>query len=317
MKGVLLDMKTIDSSDIDFGPLNNVIPEWQFYDFTAESEVIERIRNADIIVTNKVKINRDHLAQVDSLKLICVAATGTNNVDLDIATQLGIPVANVTNYATPSVVQHVFCLILSLITKLRQYQQAVEENKWQASPFFCLLDYPISELSGKTLGIIGYGVLGKAVANVGKAFGMRVLVAAHKHAQPSEGRVAFAEVLQHADIISIHCPLTAETENLIDRQELAMMKSSSIIINTARGGIINEEALAVAVKTGQIGGAGIDVLSHEPPVSGNILLDLMIPNLIITPHIAWASVESRQRAINEIALNIDAFLKGEKRNRVC
>jgi len=317
MKGVLLDMKTIDSNDINFDSLKKAVADWQFYDFTRESEVPNRIRDADIIVTNKVKINKEHLDQVNSLKLICIAATGTNNVDLQAAAAKGIAVVNVTNYATPSVVQHVFCLILSLMTNLPRYQQAVQQNKWQASPFFCLLDYPVAELSGKTLGIIGYGVLGKAVMELGKAFGMNVLVAAHKHAQPAEGRVAFNQLLEQSDVISIHCPLTEETRNLISSEELALMKQSAIIINTARGGIINEEALADALERGRIGGAGIDVLTEEPPVYGNVLLDLKLPNLIITPHIAWASVESRQRVVNEIALNIAAFFKGENRNRVC
>ena len=317
MKGVLLDMKTINSNDINFDSLKKVVANWQIYDFTRESEVSDRIKDADIIVTNKVKIRKEHLEQVNFLKLICIAATGTNNVDLQAAAAKHIPVVNVTNYATPSVVQHVFCLILSLMTNLARYQQAILQNRWQTSPFFCLLDYPIAELSGKTLGIIGYGVLGKAVADVGRAFGMNVLVSAHKHTQPVEGRVSFGQVLQQSDVITIHCPLTEETRNLISREELAQMKHSAIIINTARGGIIDEMALADALVQEQIGGAGIDVLTEEPPVNGNILLDLKLPNLIVTPHIAWASVESRQRAVNEIALNIAAFLNGEDRNRVC
>ncbi len=317
MKGVMLDTKSIDSSDINFQSLKSVVPDWQFYDFTSEEEVIERIKGADIIITNKVRINKDHLAQAPSLKLICIAATGTNNVDLKAAEAAGIPVANVTNYATPSVVQHVFCLILSLVTKIFQYRQAVHDNRWQQSPFFCLLDYPIAELSGKTLGIIGYGVLGKAVAAVGEAFGMKVIVAAHKRAAATNDRLSFEQVLEESDVISIHCPLTDDTRNLIDRTELAMMKPGAIIINTARGGIVNEEALVHALRENKIGGAGFDVLTQEPPVDGNVLLETDLPNLIVTPHIAWASVESRQRAIDEIALNIGAFLKGESRNRVC
>lgn len=317
MKGVMLDVKSIDSDDINFDSLKSIVPDWQFYDFTAATQVIDRIKGAEIIVTNKVNISQKHLAQSPSLKLICVAATGTNNVDVKAAQAAGIPVVNVTNYATPSVVQHVFCLILSLVTRFPQYQQAVLGNRWQQSPFFCLLDYPISELSGKTLGIIGYGVLGKAVAAVGEAFGMKVVVAAHKGAAPSNERLAFEQVLRESDVISIHCPLTEDTRNLIGHAELAIMKTSAIIINTARGGIIDEQALANALESGEIGGAGVDVLSEEPPVNGNVLLDRVIPNLIITPHIAWASVESRQRAVNEIALNIEAFLKGESRNRVC
>ena len=317
MNGVMLDLKTIDRDDIDFNSLKSIVPEWQFYDYTIDSEVTGRIQDAEIIITNKVKINRGHLEQASKLKLVCIAATGTNNVDLQAAADLGIPVTNVTNYATPSVVQHVFCLMLSLFTRIEEYQQAVREERWQHSPFFCLLDYPISELAGKTLGIIGYGVLGKAVAKVAEAFGMNVLVAARRGEPPADGRVSFNQVLQESDVISIHCPLTDNTLNLIGREELALMRQDAVVINTARGGIINEQALTDAIKAGQIGGAGIDVLSEEPPVNGNPLLDLNIPNLLITPHVAWASVESRQRAINEIALNIEAFLKEKKRNRVC
>lgn len=317
VKGVMLDAKSIDRGDINFDSLKAIVDEWQFYDSSRETEVAERIDDAEIIITNKVKISRKHLESAKSLKLICVAATGTNNVDLKAAQALSIPVANVTSYATPSVVQHTFCLILSLMIKIGSYQQAVRDRRWQASPFFCLLDYPISELSGKTLGVIGYGVLGKAVADLGKAFGMKVLIAAHKGSKPSEGRVSFEKFLQESDVISIHCPLTDETRNLIDQPELSLMKSNAIIINTARGGIVNEAALAGALKAGKLGGAGVDVLTEEPPVDGNVLLDEGIPNLILTPHIAWASVESRQRAVEEIARNIQAFLNGEKRNRVC
>lgn len=317
MKGVMLDAGSIDRGDISFDSLKAIVDDWQFYDSSQELEVAERISDANIIITNKVKLNRNHLAASQSLKLVCVAATGTNNVDLEAAKALGVPVANVTNYATPSVAQHTFCLILSLMIKLGSYQQAVRDNRWQTSPFFCMLDYPITELSGKKLGIIGYGVLGKAVAGLGRAFGMDVLVAAHKGSQPTGDRVAFDELLRESDVVSIHCPLTEETRNLIDQPELALMKPGAIIINTARGGIVNEAALANALKAGKLGGAGFDVLTQEPPVDGNVLLDESIPNLILTPHIAWASVESRQRAVDEIAHNIQAFLNGEKRNRVC
>lgn len=317
MNGIMLDVKSIDRGDIDFSTLKSIVPEWRFYDFTVDEDVMGRIQDAEIIITNKVKINNTHLSQAKKLKLICIAATGTNNVDLQAAQNLGIPVTNVTNYATPSVAQHVFCLMLSLFIRIGEYRQAIHDHRWQNSPFFCLLDYPISELSGKTLGIIGYGVLGKAVAALGEAFGMKVLVAERRGEPPSEGRVSFNHVLEQSDVVSLHCPLTDDTRNLIDRDELALMKQSAVIINTARGGIINEQALADALRAGQIAGAGVDVLSEEPPVNGNVLLDLNIPNLIITPHIAWASVESRQRAVNEIAFNITAFLKGEKRNRVC
>ncbi len=316
MKGVMLDAKSINNGDIDFSGLESVVAHWQYYDNTHDHEIQTRIQDADIVIANKVNLQRQHIAQTKQLRLICIAATGTNNVDLEAAAERGITVTNVTNYATPSVVQHVFCLILALTRKLTQYQAAIREGRWQQSEFFCLLDYPISELAGKTLGIIGYGVLGQAVAAVGEAFGMRVLVADRKGAAPRAGRVRFEQLLSESDVVSLHCPLTRETRNLIDEQALALMKPGALLINTARGGIVNETALVNTLQSGKLGGAGIDVLSKEPPQQGNPLLDVQLPSLIVTPHIAWASVESRQRVINEIVKNIAAFKKGEPRNAV-
>jgi glycerate dehydrogenase len=316
MKGVLLDLKSIDNGDMDLSPLNNALDDWQFFDTTQDTDVVTRAHDADIVISNKVRLTKDHFDQLRQLKLVCVAATGTNNVDLDAAVQNKVRVTNVTGYATPSVVQHVFGLILSLTIRLDQYRGAIREQRWQRSKVFCLLDYRISELHGKTLGIIGYGVLGKAVAQLGKAFGMEILVAEHKDRQPREGRVALEQVLARSDVISLHCPLTPATENLIGRDELALMKPTALLINAARGGIVNERALVEALQHNRIGGAGVDVLTEEPPVNGNPLLDVDLSNLIVTPHIAWASVESRQRVINEVALNIEAFLKGEPRNVV-
>ena len=210
-----------------------------------------------------------------------------------------------------------FCLILALTRKLNQYQTAIREDRWQKSPFFCVLDYPISELAGKTLGIVGYGVLGKAVAKLGEALGMQVLTAARKGAAPKDGRVSLEELLVQSDVVSLHCPLTPETTDLIGAKEFALMKTSAVLINTARGGIVDEKALVNAIQSQSIAGAGVDVLSEEPPKNGNPLLDVQLPNLIVTPHIAWASVESRQRVINEIAENIIAFENGVRRNVVC
>ncbi len=316
MQGVILDTKSIDNDDIDFSGLETVIPHWHYYDNTRDGEVAARIKDADIVITNKVLVQKQHIDQARQLKLICIAATGTNNVDLDAAANAGIKVTNVTNYATPSVVQHVFCLVLALTRKLNQYQTAVGNGRWQQSDFFCLLDYPISELAGKTLGIIGYGVLGKAVAAVGEAFGMRILIAVRKGMTPDKGRVSFEQLLSESDVISLHCPLTPETRNLIDVREFTLMKPGALLINTARGGIVNESALLHAIQSATIAGAGIDVLSEEPPVRGNPLLEVQLPNLIVTPHIAWASVEARQRVVNEVIKNIGAFQKGEPRNVV-
>jgi glycerate dehydrogenase len=316
MKGVMLDAKSIDRGDIDFSGLETVIPRWQYFDNSPDSDVAARIKEADVVIANKVRIQQHHITQAEKLKLICVAATGANNVELEAAANAGITVTNVTNYATPSVVEHVFCLILALTRKLIEYQTAVRDGRWQKSQFFCLLDYPISELSGKTLGIVGYGVLGQAVAAAGKAFGMRILVAARKGAAPGEGRVSFTRLLSESDVVSLHCPLTPLTSNLIGEKEFGLMKQGALLINTARGGIVNEAALLNALRSGKLGGAGIDVLSEEPPARGNPLLDMQLPNLIVTPHIAWASVEARQRVVDEVVKNIRAFLNGEPRNVV-
>ncbi|HEY5604852.1 MAG TPA: 2-hydroxyacid dehydrogenase [Gammaproteobacteria bacterium] len=316
MKGIILDVKSIDNGDIDFSGLESVIPHWQFYDNSLDSQVPTRIKDADVIIANKVRLQARHIEQAEQLQLICIAATGTNNVDLAAAARAGVRVTNVTHYATPSVVQHVFCLVLALTRKLPQYQAAVRAGRWQQSEFFCLLDYPISELAGKTLGIIGYGALGKGVAAVGEAFGMRIIVAARKGEAPGDGRVAFEQLLAQSDVISLHCPLTPETSNLIDAPEFAVMKPGALLINTARGGVVNETALLNALQSGTLGGAGIDVLSEEPPARGNPLLEAQLPHLIVTPHIAWASVEARQRVVNEIVKNIQAFQNGEARNIV-
>ena len=211
------------------------------------------------------------------------------------------------------------CFVIgpAMIRKLNQYQTAVRDERWQKSAFFCLLDYPISELAGKTLGIVGYGVLGKAVAKLAEALGMQVLIAARKGGKPEHGRTALDELLAESDVISLHCPLTPETKDLISVNEFALMKPSAILINSARGGIVDEKALLNAIQSQSIAGAGVDVLSEEPPKHGNPLLDVQLPNLIVTPHIAWSSVESRQRVVDEIAENIIAFQDGVPRNVVC
>ncbi len=316
MKGVILDLNSIDNGDIDLSVLSSVINDWQYYGITTDADVVSRIRNVDIVVSNKVNLQKQHFQQAPKLKLVCIAATGTNNVDLDAARLAGITVTNVTNYATPSVVEHVYCLILALTRKLNLYQHAVNKGQWQKSPVFCLLDYPINELSGKTLGIIGYGVLGKAVARIGEAFGMNILVAARKGARPTADRIPLDELLSKSDVISLHCPLTSETANLIDEKQFELMKPNALLVNTARGGIVNESALLKALQSGLIGGAAVDVLSEEPPENSNPLLSVELPNLIVTPHIAWASIQSRQRAVNEVAENIKAFQKGDQRNVV-
>ncbi|MEJ2530002.1 MAG: 2-hydroxyacid dehydrogenase [Gammaproteobacteria bacterium] len=292
----------------------NWISDWTYWPSTQPQETASRIRSAEIVVSNKVILDRAIMQACDNLRLICIAATGTNNVDLDAAKELGIRVCNVAGYSTPSVVQQVFAMILSLSTHQAEYIQAVNAGRWQQSEQFCLLDFPIRELNGKRMGIVGYGALGKAVAQVAQAFGMEVVLANRPCGAPTPGRLPLHELLPQVDILSLHCPLTEQTRNLIGAKEFALMRPDALLINCARGGIVDETALARALTDGQIGGAGVDVLAQEPPTKDNPLLDPEIPNLILTPHIAWASRESRQRLINEIAANIDAYLAGDARN---
>jgi glycerate dehydrogenase len=316
LQGVILDLASIDRDDLDLSALQRVCPQWRTHPKTAPNETAERIGDARIAVSNKVVLDRAVMAACPQLKLICIAATGTNNVDLAAARELGIAVCNVVGYATPAVVQHVFALILDLTTRLTDYRRAVARGDWQRSELFCLLDYPIRELTGRRLGIVGYGELGRAVGKVADAFGMEVVIAQRPGGDERPGRLPLNELLPMVDILSLHCPLTEDTRDLIGAEELALMKSDALLINTARGGIVDEPALAAALRRGMIGGAGVDVLSTEPPREGNVLLAGDIPNLIVTPHVAWASRESRQRLLNEVELNIRAFLDGEARNRV-
>lgn len=316
MLGVFLDRDTVDNGDMDLSVLEAQLPEWCFYGITSAAELHPRIANATVIISNKVLLDDEALAAAPHLRLICIAATGTNSVDLEAATRHGIAVCNVRGYATPSVVQHTFAVMLSLSMRLGRYRRAVMRGEWQQSPHFSMLDYPIHELAGKTLGIVGYGELGKNVAKVAEAFGMRVLISQRPGDVPRPDRLPLHELLPQADVLSLHCPLTPETRNLIGEKELALMKPTALLINTARGGIVDEVALADTLRDHRLGGAAVDVLTTEPPRSGNPLLANDIPNLIITPHIAWASVEARQRLLEQIGLNIAAFLNGTQRNRV-
>ncbi len=316
MHGVFLDVATVDRGDLDLSSLTQVLPHWDFHDYSEPETVAERLKSADVIVSNKVFLGHAELTHAGGVKLVCVAATGTNNVDLDAARARNIAVSNVLNYATPSVAQHVLLLILALSGHFENYRRLVIEGHWQTSKTFSPINYPITELEGKTLGIVGYGTLGRRVAQLGEAFGMKVLIAARRRAPASAARVPLDELLPQVDVLSLHCPLTADTQNLIGARELSMMRPTALLINTARGGIVDEDALALALRDHRLGGAGIDVLSVEPPVKFNPLLELDLPNVIITPHISWASQEARQRLVNEVALNIAAYLRGESRNPV-
>ncbi|HEY9148605.1 MAG TPA: 2-hydroxyacid dehydrogenase [Gammaproteobacteria bacterium] len=317
MSGVFLDRDSLDPGDLDLTALQATLPQWRLYGATSAGQVAERIADAQVVVSNKVMLDEAALAAAPRLRLIAIAATGTNNVDLEAAARRGIAVCNVRRYATPSVVQHVFALLLNLTRRLNDYQRAVAQGRWQQSGQFCLLDYPIGELNGRTLGIIGYGELGEAVARVaGQAFGMQVLLAQRPGAPPRQGRLPLGELLPQVDVLSLHCPLTEATRGLIGAAELALMKPGAILINTARGGIVDEQALAEALRAGRLGGAAIDVLEREPPADDNPLLQGDLPNLIVTPHIAWASREARQRLTDQLAQNIRAFLEGRPQNLV-
>ena len=306
MHGVFLDLRTVDREDLDLTSLRTAVTQWTCHDWTDPSRLIDRIGAADILVSNKVRLDAAALASAPRLKLVCVAATGTNNIDLDACRVRNIAVSNVTGYATSSVVEHVFAQVLNLMRRLNEYRLAIEEGRWQRAADFCLLDYPIRELKGQTLGIIGYGELG-----------MNVQIAERRGFPLRPGRIVLDQLLASSHVVSLHCPLTEETRNLIGARELALMRRDAMLINTARGGIVDERALLEALRAGRIAGAAVDVLSEEPPRHGNPLLDAPLPNLLVTPHIAWASTNARQRLIEELAANIRGWLNGSPRNVVC
>lgn len=314
MHGVFLDFQSLDKGDLDRRHLETSLENLTYHANTSPELVGQRIMHAEVVITNKVGLHGDVLTQASSLKLICVAATGTNIIDLPATRELGITVSNCQGYGTPSVSQHVMTLILALYTRLLDYHHAVQQGDWQRSDQFCLLDFPIQELQGKTLGIVGYGTLGKAVAKLASAFGMQILIAQRPEnptpPDSSEPRVPLRELLPKVDVLSLHCPLTEATYHLIGAPELGRMKRTAFLINTARGGIVDETALTEALRGGEIAGAGVDVLSEEPPRQGNVLLDPSIPNLILTPHSAWGSLEARQRIMDQLTENIQAYRKG-------
>ncbi|WP_341707464.1 2-hydroxyacid dehydrogenase [Halopseudomonas sp.] len=312
---VFLDRATLDLGDLDLSALEAACASFTSYSGTTPAEAAERMAGQQVVITNKVVIDRALMQANPQLKLILIAATGTNNVDLQAARELGIVVCNCQAYGTPAVAQHTLMLMLVLITRFESYRQAVREGAWQRSSQFCLLDYPIGELSGRTLGILGFGELGQAVGRLAEAFGMRVLVGALP-GREQPGRPSVADLLPQVDVLSLHCPLTEQTRDLIGAAQLASMKQGSLLINTGRGGLVNELALADALRSGHLGGAACDVLTVEPPVNGNPLLDATLPNLVITPHSAWGSREARQRIVGQLEANLRSFSSGAPQRQV-
>lgn len=316
MRAVFLDSLSLD--DLDLTPLETGLSEMVVYPGSLPEQVAKRIQGFDIVITNKALLPAEVIQSADRLKLICVVATGVNNVDIDAASSAGIAVYNCQGYGTGSVAQHVLMLMLVMHTRFVDYKAAVDLGRWNQSSQFCLLDYPILELCGRTLGIIGYGELGAKVKRLAEAFGMTVLIAARPGTQVTTGpgRLPLSDLLPQIDVLSLHCPLTEATRDLIDADALALMPSGSYLVNAARGGIVNEAALADALRSGHLAGAASDVLTEEPPQNGNLLLDADIPNLLITPHCAWGSRQARETIIRQTFENIQAWLQGDNQRRV-
>jgi glycerate dehydrogenase len=303
---VFLDHASLDRQDLDLAPLRAVSSELTLHASTLPDEVAERMAGYEVVITNKVRIDEATLRANSQLNAVLVAATGMNNVDLAAGERLGIKVLNCRGYGTSAVAQHTLMLMLALVTRFESYRRAVNRGDWQRSSQFCLLDYPIEELSGARLGILGYGELGRAVGRLAEAFGMEVIVGSLP-GREQPGRPPLAELLEQVDLLSLHCPLTDTTRNLIGAPELARMKPGSLLINTARGGLVDEQALVESLRSGHLGGAAFDVLSSEPPTEGNPLLAAEVPNLIVTPHCAWGSRPARQRIVGQLAGHLSAL----------
>jgi glycerate dehydrogenase len=308
-KIVFLDRETLDANLRK----PNFAHDYIEYAQSSPADVVERLKGATIAITNKVPLREETLKQLPNLKLIAVAATGTDVIDKAYTTANRITVSNIRNYAYNTLPEHVIALIFALRRNLVNYVDSVRRGRWQEANQFCYFDYPIYDIAGSTLGIIGYGALGKSIATRAEALGMKILI---NDVVPGPSIVDIPTILREADVVTLNLPLTPQTKNLIGAKELASMKKTAILINTARGGIVDEQALADALRGGVIAGAGFDVLTVEPPKQGNILLDPTIPNLIVTPHVAWASKEAMQVLADQLVDNIDAFVAGAPRNVV-
>lgn len=318
MNAAFLDFGTMGPDQLDLASLRAAVGDLAIFDNTTADQLSERIAGCEFVLINKVRMTRKIIESADALRFIGLTATGVDNVDLQAARDNNIAVCNIRGYCTQSVVDHVFAVLLQTTRSLDHYRNSVRRGEWQNASNFCMLQFPVRELSAMTIGIVGFGELGQGVARVAKAFGMQILVARRKGQKvvAGDGRVDLHDLLRKSDAVSLHCPLTDDTRSLIGKQELELMKADAILVNTARGGLVDSVALVEALKQGTIAAAAIDVLSQEPPVDGDPLLDYQGDNLIVTPHVAWGSIEARQNAISEIAANVVSFLNGGDRNRV-
>lgn len=313
MKIVILDRKTVTIGDVDLSPLET-LGEVTAFEATENADIAAHIGDAEVVLCNKSLITADVLAQCPNVKYIGLFATGYNNIDLAATKKRGIFVCNAPQYSTNAVAQHVFALVLHLLSHVSEYDSSVQNGDWIASPTFSYFNLPLREMASLTLGIIGFGSIGSTVAAIGAAFGMRVIVSTKKHKDAPYEFLTREEVFEQSDILTLHCPLTDETERLVNSENLARMKSTAILINTSRGGVVDETALAAALKGGRLYGAGLDVLTSEPMSAECPLLN--VKNCIITPHIAWAPQQTRARLIGIVAANIKAYQDGKPINVV-
>jgi len=316
LKIVILDGQVANPNDLSWEAIATQ-GNLKIYPRTTDEQLLDRAKGAAILIVNKRTLKEPILKQLPHLKLICTLATGYNNIDIDAANRLGITVCNAVGYSSPSVAQHVFALLLALINRVDLHNQSVQQNGWANSIDWCYWKSPMMELAGKTMGIYGYGKIGEQVANIALAFGMNVIAVRRSQQAPSNPAVKLVDLktlLQESDILSLHAPLSAKNKGIINQSNLDLMKKTAYLINTGRGGLVNEIALKNALESGQIAGAGLDVLSQEPPPVDHLLLG--VPNCLITPHHAWATRESRGRLIAIVAENIRAFLGGNPQNVV-
>ncbi|WP_219590357.1 D-2-hydroxyacid dehydrogenase [Aeromonas salmonicida] len=313
---VFLDSDTLDAGITLHRP--DFPHHWQSHPSTAPEQVVERLKNAGIAIINKVRIGAPELAQLPDLKLIALAATGSDNVDLEACRAANVGVCNIRNYSGPSVPEHAMALMLALSRNLFAWRQSLLEGRWQQSGQFCFFDHNIMDLHGKQLGIIGKGTLGQALGERAQGMGMIVRYAqSQTGASHDEDRLPLDALLQSSDVVSLHCPLTPYTRHLIGERELALMKPGALLINVGRGGLVDEAALLKALANGRLGGAGFDVASVEPPPPDHPLMQaLQYPNFILTPHVAWASEESMQRLADQLIDNINAFAEGRRQHRL-